>query len=77
MIFTFFDFLLDNIGSVSHEQGECFHQVTSTIEHYEQGHVNPLGMGDYYWGLVRVSDKTVNRKKNERKVLQFSILMHQ
>lgn len=57
------DFFPENLGAVSDEQGERFHQDILTMEHRYQGHWNPSMMGDYCWGLVRESDETANKRR--------------
>ena len=45
------DFFAENLGAVSDEHGERFHQDTVTMETWYQGKYNPNMMGDYCWFL--------------------------
>ena len=45
------DFFLDNLGDVSDEHGERFHQDISVIEKRYQGKPNERMMGDNCWYL--------------------------
>lgn len=51
-----------NMGAVSDEHGERFHQEMSVMESRYQGHFNPNMMGDYCWFLQR-STEDVHRRK--------------
>lgn len=57
------DFFPENLGAVSDEHGERFHQDILTMEHRYQGHLNPSMMGDYCWGLVRESDEIAHKRR--------------
>jgi hypothetical protein len=56
------DFFPTNLGDVSDEHGERFHQDISTLETRYQGHCNPNMMGDYCWFLQRATTATHKRK---------------
>ena len=56
------DFFPENLGSVSDEHGEHFHQTISTIEHRYQGRWNPSMLADYCWLLQRDTTTTHRRK---------------
>jgi hypothetical protein len=45
------DFFPENLGAVSEEQGEQFHQDTKEMEIRYQGQWNVNMMGDYCWVL--------------------------
>ena len=62
------DFFTENLGAVSNEHSEHFHQDILTMEQHYQGHWNPWMMGDYCWGLVRESDETANKIKLRRRI---------
>ena len=49
------DFFLSNLGEVSDEQGERFHQDISVIEGRYQGPYYANMMGDFCWNLQRKS----------------------
>ena len=71
------DFFPDNLGDVSDEEGERFHQDISVIvvivktfqlslSRY-QGKLNDRMMGDYCWYLQRESDAPHKRKAGRQK----------
>ena len=45
------DFFPANLGAVSDEHGERFHQQISIMENRYQGNFNPSMIGDYCWFL--------------------------
>jgi hypothetical protein len=47
------EFFPENLGALSDEQGERFHQDIAEMERRYQGHWNPSMMGEYCWSLVR------------------------
>ena len=47
------DFFRDNLGNVSEEHGERFHQDIQVMEKRYQGRWDEAMMGDYVWNLVR------------------------
>jgi hypothetical protein len=56
------DFFPPNLGDVSDEHGERFHQDISEMETRYQGRFNPNMMGDYCWFLQRETTATHKRK---------------
>jgi len=50
------DFFPENLGEVSDEHEERFHQDIVTMETRYQGKYNPNMMGDYCWFLHRETD---------------------
>lgn len=52
------DFLPPNLGDVSDENGERFHQYIVTMETRYQGHFKPNMMGDYCWFLQQTLTST-------------------
>ena len=56
------DFFPENLGAVSDEQGERFHQDIRTMETRYQGCWNPSMLGDYCWFLKR-DDATEHKRK--------------
>jgi len=46
-----FDFLPENLGAVSTEHGERFHQDTSTLENWYQSKWSLSVLADYCWTL--------------------------
>ena len=60
----------ENLGDVSEEQGERFHQDLKTIEGRYQGRWDIHMMADYCWGIKREdSGKVYERKSNKQKFL--------
>jgi len=55
-------FFPDNLGAVSDEHGERFHQDISTMEERYQGRFNSNMMGDYCWFLQRETEAEHKRK---------------
>ena len=56
------DFFPPNMGEVSDEHGERFHQDISVMETRYQGWFNPNMMGDYCWFLQRETSSAYKRK---------------
>ena len=57
------NFFPENLGAVSDEQGERFHQDIQLMENRYQGFWNESMMGDYCWMLYRDNpDKVFKRK---------------
>jgi len=56
------DFFPPNLGDVSDEHGERFHQDIKVMENRYQGKFNPSMMGDYCWFLQRETDVQFRRK---------------
>lgn len=57
------DFFSPNLGAVSDEHGERFHQQIAVMENRYQGNFNPHMMGDYCWFLKKESSSTYKRQK--------------
>jgi hypothetical protein len=55
-------FFPNNLGAVSDEHGERFHQEILTMEQRYQGRVDPAMLGDYCWFLQRETDEDYKRK---------------
>ena len=58
------DFFPDNLGDVSEEQGERFHQDIKVMEKRYQGRWNVNMMGDYCWSLHRERQNASHRRKS-------------
>jgi hypothetical protein len=56
------DFFRSNLGAVSEESGERFHQDILVMEKRYQGRWDEAMMGDYVWGLVRWDEARHKRK---------------
>lgn len=57
------DFFRPNLGAVSEEHGERFHQDIQVMEKRYQGRWDEAMMGDYIWSLVRSDVSTHKRQK--------------
>ena len=57
------DFFPSNLGEVSDEQGERFHQDISVIEGRYQGRYDANMMGDFCWYLQRESKSSSYKRK--------------
>lgn len=61
----------ENLGDLSEEQGERFHQDIRTMEERYQGRWDTHMMADYCWNLQRYySRKSYERKSHKRKFLR-------
>lgn len=69
VLFSHLDFFSSNLGDVSEEHGERFHQDIAIMEKRYQGHWDANMMGDYIWGLVR--DCKDDHKRRARKSIHF------
>ncbi|KZC06744.1 hypothetical protein WN55_07295 [Dufourea novaeangliae] len=67
-LYSHLDFFLPNLGLVSNEHVERFHQQMKSIERY-QGFWVESTMGDYDWFLIRETD--INAGKRYRKNLNY------
>jgi len=61
------DFFPENLGSVSDEHGERFHQQIMTIEKRYKGKWIPSMLADYCWTLVRDTPATSYKRKAVKK----------
>ena len=52
-LFSHLDYFPDNLGDVSEEQGEQFHQDIKIMEERYQGSWDAYMMSDYCWTLIR------------------------
>lgn len=57
------DFFPRNLGAVSDEQGERFHQDLRSMEKRYQGKLEPSLLGDYCWQLIREDATSHKRQK--------------
>ena len=62
------NFFRDNLGKVSEEHGERFHQDIQAIEKRYQWRCNKAMMGDYAWNLMRKCSTQASEK-----IIQTSI----
>ena len=71
MLFCHLDLFSENMGEISEEAGERFHQDIEEFENRYQGQeVNPNMMGDYIWSLKRDDDAS-KYKRRSRSSLHF------
>lgn len=56
-----------NIGDVSDEHGERFHQDISKMEKRYQGKWNPSMLGDYCWTLIHEASDSDYKRKSQTK----------
>lgn len=61
------DFFPENLGVVSEEHGERFHQDISTMERRYQGRWDSTMMGDYIWSLIRSDNVEHSRRSRSAK----------
>ena len=66
LTFTF-GFFWENLGNVSEEHGEHFHQDIQTMGKRNQRGWDCAMMGDYMWSLIRVTDIIHKRKGRSSK----------
>jgi len=57
------DFFPENLGAVSDEHGERFHQQMKEIERRYHGFWDAAMMGDYIWFLIRETDNSFYKKQ--------------
>ncbi|KDR06722.1 hypothetical protein L798_04105 [Zootermopsis nevadensis] len=63
------DVFLNNLGSVSDEHDERFHQDISTLERRYQGKWRASMKADYFWSVVRDAPEVKYRRKAKRQRL--------
>lgn len=64
MLYSHLDVFPENLGAVSDEQGERFHQDISFIEKRYQGKWSPGMLADYCWGIKRDLPETKHSRKS-------------
>ena len=62
------DFFPENLGAVSDEHGERFHQDISIIEKRYSGRCNPSMLADYCWYLIRENQHGIYKRKSGKKL---------
>ena len=58
-------FFPENLGDVSDEHGERFHQDMKSIEGRYQGFWDEAMMGDYIWFLIRETNPDTNKRQRK------------
>ena len=61
---SYVDFFPDNIGVVSDEHGECFHQEISAMKKRYQGQWSARMLADYCWILKQDIPDVKHRRKS-------------
>jgi ribosomal protein S18 acetylase RimI-like enzyme len=61
------DFFPDNLGHVSDEHSERFHQDIATMEKRYQGRWKPSMLVDYCWTLIREAPDDYKRRSTQKK----------
>ena len=69
------DFFPANLGAVSDEHGERFHQQISIMENRYQGNFNPNMMGDYCSFLQTDTSSSFKQQRNKVSVEQVSVVI--
>mgnify|MGYP003623502640 CR=1 FL=1 len=59
------DFFPENLGDVSDEHGEHFHQEISAMEKRYQGKWNPNMLADYCWTIKRDAPQAKYKRKSK------------
>ena len=65
------DFFPSNLGAVSDEAGERFHQDLKTMEQRYQGVWDGNMLGEYYWMLPRETDPDLYKKHTTTTSMRF------
>ena len=61
-LFSHLDRFPENLGDLSEEKGERFHQDIHTMEERYQGHWNANRMADYYWIIQKGTDVSTHAR---------------
>lgn len=62
-LYSHLDFFPENLGQVSDEHGERFHQDLKFFEQNYQGYWDQAMLGDYCWSIIRDTDTNKYKKK--------------
>jgi hypothetical protein len=65
LLHSHLDFFPENLGEVSNEQGECFHQDIKSMAHCHQGFWDDSMMADYCWILYCDAPDIVYHRKRK------------
>ena len=63
------DYFPENLGAMSEQQGECFHQDIKTMKKQYQGQWNVNMMADYCWCLMKDEKMYEHSQKSKRRKL--------
>jgi hypothetical protein len=61
------DFFPQNLGAVSYEHGERFHQDIAVMEKRYQGKWSVNILSDYCWSIIRDAPETNYKRKSSAK----------
>ena len=67
-LFSPLDYLPENLGDVSKEQGESFHQDIRMVEKRYLGRWDSLMMEDYCWTLTRDCTEQSHSRKSYKRI---------
>ena len=67
-LFFHIDFFRPNLGDVSEEHSERFHEDIQLMERRYQGYWDCAMMGDYVWGLVRAEGSKEHKRQSRSHV---------
>ncbi|GBM49588.1 hypothetical protein AVEN_186689-1 [Araneus ventricosus] len=64
------DYFPENLGAVSEDQGEMFHQDIKEMERRYQGKWNVSMIADYCWMLQRDNPCKVHKRKSNKRTFE-------
>ncbi|GBL80803.1 hypothetical protein AVEN_26238-1 [Araneus ventricosus] len=64
------DYFPENLGAVSEEQGERFHEDIKEMERRYQGKWNVIMIADYCWMLQRDNPCKVQKRKSDKRAFE-------
>ncbi|GBL92283.1 hypothetical protein AVEN_35833-1 [Araneus ventricosus] len=64
------DYFPENLGAVSEEQGEIFHQDIKKMERRYQGKLNVSMIAEYCWILQRDNPCKVHKRKSDKRTFE-------
>ncbi|GBM83423.1 hypothetical protein AVEN_14072-1 [Araneus ventricosus] len=64
------DYFPENLGAVSEEQGEIFHQDIKEMERRYQGKWNVSMIADCFWILQRDNPCKVHKRKSDKRTFE-------
>ena len=68
VLHSYLDFFAENLGDVSDEHGERFHQDISVMEKRFIGKWNPGMLADYCWNIIK-EDNTIHKRVKRTNVV--------
>ena len=66
-LFNHLDRFPENLGDVSDEQGERFHQDIKHMEERYQGRCNEAMLADYCWSIMRERPHSSHSRKSHKR----------